>query len=119
MSRSRSAADRLGGPSVAERIRDFNAGRDPERLAMKYAGMAESAFAFLRGTCHLFWQDWPRKSPLDDAPLGWICGDLHLDVDDLPARDDDEAAPSLTRRRSQRGGAASRPTLAVRPLRAS
>jgi len=73
---SRGAANRL---DVAERIRDFNVGRDPERLAMKYAGMAESAFAFLRGTCHLFWQDWPRKSSLDAAPLAWICGDLHLE----------------------------------------
>src|SRR5262249_3993541 len=46
---------------------------------MKYADMAESAFAFLRGTCHLFWQDWPRESSLDAAPLAWISGDLHLE----------------------------------------
>jgi len=61
------------------RIRKFNAGRDPERLHLKYQAMRADAFAFLRGTCHLFYQDWPSGSPLDDAPATWICGDLHLE----------------------------------------
>jgi uncharacterized protein (DUF2252 family) len=65
--------------SVTTRILRFNAGRDPERLAMKYAAMRRSPFAFLRGTCHLFWEDWPRNSPLDTAPMVWVCGDLHFE----------------------------------------
>jgi uncharacterized protein (DUF2252 family) len=62
-----------------ERIRRFNQGREPERLKLKYKGMRKSRSAFLRGTCHLFYEDWPRTSPLNDAPLAWLCGDLHFE----------------------------------------
>lgn len=65
--------------SVVARILRFNAGRDPQRLHRKYQSMAADAFAFLRGSCHLFYEDWPQESPLNDAPLAWICGDLHLE----------------------------------------
>jgi len=65
--------------SVAARILRFNEGRDPQRLAMKYAAMRRSPFAFFRGTCHLFWEDWGRDSPLDAAPVAWVCGDLHFE----------------------------------------
>jgi uncharacterized protein (DUF2252 family) len=65
--------------SVVERIRRFNAGRDPERLALKYAAMRKSAFAFLRGTCHLFYEDLPKAPLLNNAPAVWACGDLHLE----------------------------------------
>ncbi len=64
---------------VVERIRAFNAGREPERLAMKYAAMRRSPFAFFRGTCHLFYEDWPKDGALDGAPAAWICGDLHFE----------------------------------------
>ena len=40
---------------VIEQIRQFNAGRVPERLAMKYRRMRVEPFAFLRATCHLFY----------------------------------------------------------------
>ncbi len=65
--------------SVWERIEAFNQGRDPERLILKYRAMQHDIFAFLRGTAHLFYQDWPQDSPLNDAPLTWLCGDLHLE----------------------------------------
>jgi len=65
--------------NIIERIISFNQGRDPERLMLKYRAMYADAFAFLRGTCHLFYQDWPADSPLNDAPPTWICGDLHLE----------------------------------------
>ena len=65
--------------SVVERIRAFNEGRERERLALKYRAMRESPFRFFRGTCHLFYEDWPRDSALNNAPLAWICGDLHLE----------------------------------------
>jgi len=65
--------------SVVARIERFNAGRDPERLALKYRAMADNPFSFLRGTCHLFYADLPAGGMLDEAPAAWICGDLHLE----------------------------------------
>ncbi|MFM0738106.1 DUF2252 domain-containing protein [Paraburkholderia xenovorans] len=64
---------------IAQTIASFNAGRDPERLAMKYKLMRSSPFVFLRGTCHLFYAGLPRSKVLDDAPPVWICGDMHLE----------------------------------------
>ena len=60
-------------------IQDFNAGRDPERLLLKYRAMRASPFAFLRGTCHLFYARLPRGGVFKSAPLVWVCGDLHLE----------------------------------------
>jgi len=68
-----------GKINVVERIKLFNAGRDPERLALKYRAIADNPFSFLRGTCHLFYEDLPAHSFLDDSPAAWICGDLHLE----------------------------------------
>ncbi len=65
--------------SVLERIQRFNQNRDPELVARKYEKMQEDASAFFRGTCHLFYEDWPTNAPLNAAPLTWICGDLHLE----------------------------------------
>jgi uncharacterized protein (DUF2252 family) len=64
---------------VVDRIDRFNRGREPERLALKYRAMAANAFAFFRGTAHLFFEDWPRSAPWNRAPLAWISGDLHLE----------------------------------------
>ena len=65
--------------SVWQRIEVFNQGRDPERLFLKYRAMQQDIFAFLRGTAHLFYQDWPQESELNRAPLGWLSGDLHFE----------------------------------------
>jgi len=67
----------MGG--VIERVKAFNADREPERLALKYQRMRVNAFAFFRGTCHLFYEDWVKGGPLDAAPLAWLSGDLHLE----------------------------------------
>jgi len=64
---------------IVEGIIEFNRGRDPRRLRLKYAAMHASAFAFLRGTCHLFYADLPADVVLRQAPLAWISGDLHLE----------------------------------------
>lgn len=64
---------------VVKAISRFNAGRDPQRLALKYAAMAASPFVFLRGTCHLFYRQLPDARVLARAPLAWVCGDLHLE----------------------------------------
>jgi uncharacterized protein (DUF2252 family) len=65
--------------NVVSELVSFNAGRDPERLAMKYERMRASPFAFLRGSCHLFYARLPRSPLLRKAPLVWACGDLHLE----------------------------------------
>ncbi len=63
--------------NVVERLRAFNQNRGPQLVQLKYQAMRADAFAFYRGTCHLFYQDWPAQSPLNATPLVWICGDLH------------------------------------------
>lgn len=65
--------------SIVDRIHHFNQGRNPDILTLKYQNLCESPFRFFRGTCHLFYEDWSRDSPLNQAPLAWICGDLHLE----------------------------------------
>ncbi len=67
------------GRDVIQRIISFNHGREPERLRMKYDAIRSGAFRFLRGTCHLFYEDFPRKGPLVAAPRAWVSGDLHLE----------------------------------------
>jgi uncharacterized protein (DUF2252 family) len=65
---------------IPARIERFNAGREPERLALKYLEMCKSPFSFFRGTAHLFWEDLgSRRGALPDSPLVWACGDLHLE----------------------------------------
>lgn len=64
---------------IIQNIQTFNAGREPERLALKYRNMRSSAFVFLRGTCHLFYDRLPRVRVLDRAPATWLCGDLHIE----------------------------------------
>jgi uncharacterized protein (DUF2252 family) len=60
-------------------IRSFNRQRDPKIVSQKYMKMRKNAFAFFRGTCHLFYQDLPIESSFSIAPPIWICGDLHLE----------------------------------------
>jgi uncharacterized protein (DUF2252 family) len=75
-------SDRLiygGDRDVWELIRSFNKQRDPTMLDRKYSKMRKNAFAFFRGTCHLFYRDLPVESSLNAAPQTWICGDLHLE----------------------------------------
>ncbi len=65
--------------SIAARIQEFNQGRDQNLLKLKYQAMRSDVFSFFRGTCHLFYEDFPTDSTLNNAPLVWICGDLHLE----------------------------------------
>ncbi len=64
--------------SLTDRITRFNLDRPADRLTWKYQEMAVDAFAFLRGTCHLFYEDLPLEGIFKTAPAVWICGDLHL-----------------------------------------
>jgi len=64
---------------IINRVRKANAGRDPERLAMKYAALRTDPFVFLRGTCHLFYDRLPKSGIFTSSPPVWCCGDLHLE----------------------------------------
>ncbi len=64
--------------SLTDRITRFNLDRPADRVALKYQEMAVDAFAFLRGTCHLFYEDLPLTGIFQTAPAVWVCGDLHL-----------------------------------------
>ena len=67
------------GTNIFDVVAKFNAGREPERLAMKLAKMAQSPFVFLRGSCHLFYDTLTVPKTLRDAPLAWCCGDAHFE----------------------------------------
>ena len=60
-------------------IKRHNAGREPERLLLKYQKMRSSPFVFMRGACHLFYARLPGIALFKSAPLAWACGDLHLE----------------------------------------
>ncbi len=65
---------------IVDSILKYNEGREAERVAMKYRAMRENTFSFMRGSCHLYYANWPLHDvKLNDAPLAWICGDLHLE----------------------------------------
>ena len=65
--------------NLVKQIRQANAGRDPVRLAMKYAAMRADAFAFLRGSVALWQARLPDAPALRKAPPAWACGDLHAE----------------------------------------
>ena len=57
--------------NLVKQIRQANAGRDPVRLAMKYAAMRADAFAFLRGSVALWQARLPDAPALRKAPPAW------------------------------------------------
>src|SRR6201996_1265611 len=65
--------------ALYDRLTNFNKGLLPEMVQLKYEAMAENAFRFFRGTCHLFYEDLAVAEPLPLSPLAWICGDLHIE----------------------------------------
>jgi uncharacterized protein (DUF2252 family) len=64
---------------VTKRILAFNETRIPKMRPLKYRLMQENVFRFFRGTCHLFYEDLAAARGFPQGPLGWICGDLHLE----------------------------------------
>jgi|SRR6185503_13795236 len=64
---------------LADRIIAFNKNLLPEMVQLKYEALAENAFRFFRGTCHLFYEDLANAQPLPLSPLSWISGDLHIE----------------------------------------
>jgi len=72
-------------PSAAGKVRNdavdqicaVNRGRKPELLRRKFIAMAAEPFAFLRATAMLGHRAIDLAA-LPRTPLGWVCGDLHL-----------------------------------------
>jgi uncharacterized protein (DUF2252 family) len=69
----------MGDRNVWQLIQAFNQQRNQEYVLKKYTKLANNAFSFFRGTCHLFYQDLPTDLTIHAAPKVWICGDLHLE----------------------------------------
>lgn len=64
---------------IPQAIKEFNKGRLPQLLKLKYKAMRDDKYRFFRATPHLFYQDIPKDSFLLDLPHIWLCGDLHLE----------------------------------------
>src|SRR5262249_24709916 len=65
--------------SSVDEILRANRDRKPRGVRLKFARMAQDAFAFFRGTDNLFARAWPELRPEDSGPGILICGDLHLE----------------------------------------
>src|SRR6201985_935349 len=65
--------------TLYDRLTKFNEGLLPEKVQLKYEGMAENAFRVFRGKSNLFYEDLAAAEPLPLSPLAWICGDLHIE----------------------------------------
>jgi uncharacterized protein (DUF2252 family) len=65
--------------TLTKRINEFNKVVPSFLVDRKYKRMAENAFSFFRGTCHLFYEDLSAVNSFTNSPLGWITGDLHLE----------------------------------------
>jgi uncharacterized protein (DUF2252 family) len=68
-----------GARNIWQLIQTFDRQRNLDILPQKYTKMRKNAFAFFRGTCHLFYRDLPVDSIFNLAPVVWVCGDLHLE----------------------------------------
>lgn len=64
---------------ILNKVLAYNSGREQERLQMKLSAMQADPFVFLRGSCHLFYEDWHTALNKLDSPKVWVCGDLHLE----------------------------------------
>ena len=69
----------MSADALIAALQAHNQGRDPQLLRLKYRKMAQSAFLFLRGADHLFYDALPDQPLFRAAPLAWSCGDLHLE----------------------------------------
>ncbi|ACY17358.1 DUF2252 domain-containing protein [Haliangium ochraceum] len=74
-------AGKSASGSVIDRIEARDAALDSSDRTNKHCAMAESPFAFFRGTAFLFWGDLagaPRREQFGDADTRiWLQGDLH------------------------------------------
>ncbi len=69
----------MSNRDVWQLIEAFNQQRDRKLVRKKYSKLADDAFSFFRGTCHLFYHDLPTVLTVKTPPNVWICGDVHLE----------------------------------------
>jgi uncharacterized protein (DUF2252 family) len=72
-----SRAHRQSRPDAIDLLCAVNRGRLPELLRRKFTAMAGDSFAFLRASAALGHRA-VDLAALPATPLGWVCGDLHL-----------------------------------------
>jgi uncharacterized protein (DUF2252 family) len=65
--------------SASEFIGTYNAGREPERLAIKFSIMRSSPFGFMRGSAPLYWKRVAAAGIPAKAPAAWCSCDQHLE----------------------------------------
>jgi uncharacterized protein (DUF2252 family) len=70
-------SSRTDARDPVEAIVAVNQGRDPALLARKFEAMAADRFAFLRASAGLAHAQLDLAA-LPPSPVGWLCGDLHL-----------------------------------------
>jgi uncharacterized protein (DUF2252 family) len=66
-----------GAEDPIDAIVAVNRGRDPQLLARKFEAMAADRFAYLRASAGLAHAGLDLAA-LPPSPIGWVCGDLHL-----------------------------------------
>jgi uncharacterized protein (DUF2252 family) len=64
---------------IPERIKEYNKGRIPGSLKLKYREMREDKFRFFRATTNLFFEDISKNKFLFKSPNVWLGGDLHIE----------------------------------------
>ena len=65
--------------ALAAFFQTHDAGRVPALLPLRYERMRADAFAFFRGSAPLFYARRAHDPALTASPLGWVCGDAHLE----------------------------------------
>jgi uncharacterized protein (DUF2252 family) len=65
--------------SISERLKSFNRPLLQDKVQLKYKVMAEDAYKFYRGSCHIFYEDLSKELSFPNSPHVWACGDLHLE----------------------------------------
>jgi uncharacterized protein (DUF2252 family) len=65
--------------NIAEKIKEYNSGRIPELLKIKYKAMRDDKYRFFRAIPNILYDDIPSNSFLYNSPNVWLCGDLHLE----------------------------------------
>ncbi len=64
---------------TVKKIKEYNSGRIPELLKLKYKAMRIDKYRFYRAIPHILYADIPANSFLYNSPRVWLCGDLHLE----------------------------------------
>lgn len=65
--------------TITERLKIFNTPLLQDKVQLKYIVMAEDAYKFFRGSCHIFYEDLSKEASFPNSPHVWACGDLHLE----------------------------------------